>query len=200
MGKRQHKRNHQRHHQRQPGEQQFLIQVVTGESNIYHLFLSILYITRRTINNNTPHLKSVKNQNIRAALGRPAILLLGGLELVCGRPTLALSLSTAFEVGGHARHNWSNLFMIYMENLDGAHNRRHKQTDLIIMDFAMAFDKVPIDDLYTNWRILVSGMIFVGGSQPGYLDVHKKLFQMVNIQTVPLCCLVSPKGSVLGPI
>ena len=28
------------------------------------------------------------------------------------------------------------------ENLDGAHNRGHKQTDLIIMDFAKAFDKV----------------------------------------------------------
>ena len=29
------------------------------------------------------------------------------------------------------------------ENLDGAHNRGHKQTDLIIMDFTKAFDKVP---------------------------------------------------------
>ena len=29
------------------------------------------------------------------------------------------------------------------ENLDVAHNRGHKQTDLIIMDFAKAFDKVP---------------------------------------------------------
>ena len=28
-------------------------------------------------------------------------------------------------------------------NLDGAVNRGHKQTDLIIMDFAKAFDKVP---------------------------------------------------------
>ena len=28
------------------------------------------------------------------------------------------------------------------ENLDGAHNRGHKQTDLIIMDFAKAFNKV----------------------------------------------------------
>ena len=26
------------------------------------------------------------------------------------------------------------------ENLDGAHNRGHKQTDLIIMDFVKAFD------------------------------------------------------------
>ena len=30
-----------------------------------------------------------------------------------------------------------------VENLDGAYNRGHKQTDLIIMDFAKSFDKVP---------------------------------------------------------
>ena len=49
-----------------------------------------------TINKGTPHLKPQKNQNRRAALGRPAIKLLGGggevggLQLVCGRLTLAL--------------------------------------------------------------------------------------------------------------
>ena len=61
------------------------------------------------INNNAPRLKSTKNQNRRAALGRPAIKITGGgggwggggwgvggggvvwLELVCGRPTLALA-------------------------------------------------------------------------------------------------------------
>ena len=32
------------------------------------------------------------------------------------------------------------------ENLDDAHNRDHKQTDLIIMDFAKAFDTVRIED------------------------------------------------------
>ena len=30
-----------------------------------------------------------------------------------------------------------------ISNLDGVVNRRHKQTDLIIMDFAYIFDKVP---------------------------------------------------------
>ena len=44
-----------------------------------------------TMNNNAPHLKSPKNRNRRAALGRPAIKITGGLQLVCGRPTLALS-------------------------------------------------------------------------------------------------------------
>ena len=42
-----------------------------------------------------PHLKSPKNQNRRADLGQPAIKMTGGggwgLQLVCGRPTLALS-------------------------------------------------------------------------------------------------------------
>ena len=44
----------------------------------------------KTINNNAPHLKSPKNQNRRAALGRLAIKITGGLQLVFGRPTLAL--------------------------------------------------------------------------------------------------------------
>ena len=34
---------------------------------------------------------TMKNQNRSAALGRPAIKITGGLQLVCGRPTLALS-------------------------------------------------------------------------------------------------------------
>ena len=65
--------------------------------NIYFYRFVYLYITRLTIINNTPHLKSPKNQNRRAALGRPAMKLLGvrgegggGVELFCGRPTLAL--------------------------------------------------------------------------------------------------------------
>ena len=34
---------------------------------------------------------NMRNQNRSAALGRPAIKITGGLQLVCGRPTLALS-------------------------------------------------------------------------------------------------------------
>ena len=64
-------------------------------NNYFYLFL-YLYITCITINNNAPHLKSLKNQNRRAAFGQPAIKITGGgggggLQLVCGRPTLALS-------------------------------------------------------------------------------------------------------------
>ena len=48
-------------------------------NNYFYLFL-YLYITWITINNNAPHLKSPKNQNRRAALGRPAIKITGGFN------------------------------------------------------------------------------------------------------------------------
>ena len=48
--------------------------------NIYFYLFLYLYIMRITINNNTPHLKSPKNQNGRATLGRPAMKLLGGFN------------------------------------------------------------------------------------------------------------------------
>ena len=46
--------------------------------SIYFYIFLYLYITRITMNNDKSHLKSPKNQNRRAALGRPAIKLLGG--------------------------------------------------------------------------------------------------------------------------
>ena len=46
--------------------------------NIYFYLFLYQYITRITTNNGTPHLKPPKKQNRRAALGRPAIKLLGG--------------------------------------------------------------------------------------------------------------------------
>ena len=47
--------------------------------NIYfYLFFFYLYMTRKTINNNTLHLKSPKNQHRGVVLGRPAMKLLGG--------------------------------------------------------------------------------------------------------------------------
>ena len=52
--------------------------------NNYFYLVLYLYITRITenftINNNTPHLKSPKNQKRRAALGRPAMKLLGSFN------------------------------------------------------------------------------------------------------------------------
>ena len=48
--------------------------------NIYVYLFIYLYITRITIYNGPPHLKSLKNQNRRPALGRPAIKLLGAFN------------------------------------------------------------------------------------------------------------------------
>ena len=45
--------------------------------NIYFYPFLYLYITKITLNKDTPHLKSPKNQNRRATLGRAAIKLLG---------------------------------------------------------------------------------------------------------------------------
>ena len=67
-------------------------------NNYFYLFL-YLTITRITINNNAQHLKSRKNLNRRATLGRSTMELLGrgggggGLQLVCGRINLYLSES-----------------------------------------------------------------------------------------------------------
>ena len=65
--------------------------------NIYFYLFLYLYITRTTINNDTPHLNSPKNQNRRAALGRPAIKLLGASKSI---PvfTLKFCLPTTFAV------------------------------------------------------------------------------------------------------
>ena len=64
-------------------------------NNYFYLFL-YLYITRITINNNAPHLKSQKNQKKKSRLWTASNEITGGgggggLQLVCGRPTLALS-------------------------------------------------------------------------------------------------------------
>ena len=58
--------------------------------NSYSYQFLYLYTTRITINNNAPHLNSPKNQNRRAALGRPAVKLLGG-----GGPKQKSRLGTA---------------------------------------------------------------------------------------------------------
>ena len=97
------KRHHHRHHKRQPGRHHTTSDSQVNSNfpnrwspasltfnNYFYLFL-YLYITWITTNNNAPHLKSPKNQSRRAALGRPAIKITGGLQLVFGRPTLALS-------------------------------------------------------------------------------------------------------------
>ena len=41
-----------------------------------------------------------------------------------------------------------------ISNLDGAVNRGHKQTDLIIMDFARPLIRYHTGGYYTNWTII----------------------------------------------
>ena len=50
-------------------------------NNYFYRFL-YLFITRITINNNTPHLKSVKEPKQNSRLGTASIEIIGGLQLV----------------------------------------------------------------------------------------------------------------------
>ena len=87
-----------------------------------------------------------------------------------------------------------------ISNLDGAMNRGNKQTDLIIVDFAKAFDKVPHRRLYHKldyYGIRGSTHKWIsswlsGRSQQEVLDGQASV-------PVPVLSGV-PQGSVLGPI
>ena len=87
-----------------------------------------------------------------------------------------------------------------ISNLDGAVNRGHKQTDLIIMDFAKAFDKVPHRRLLHKleyYGIRVSTQKWINSWLSGRT-------QQVNLDgqasdPVPVLFCV-PQGSVLGPV
>ena len=60
-----------------------------------------------------------------------------------GLKAFLLTVSMVSEVRGLAKPNWFNSSMILVSNLDRALNRNHRQTDVIMEDFAKAFDKVP---------------------------------------------------------
>ena len=59
--------------------------------NIYFYLHLFLHLTRKTKHNQTPHLKPPKNQNRRAALGQPAIKLLGASTSLRSTNDIALS-------------------------------------------------------------------------------------------------------------
>ena len=71
------------------------------------------------------------------------------------------------------------------ENLDGAHNRDHKQTDLIIMDFAKAFDTVP-------HRRLVYKLEYYGIYPKWYPSVDHCLAVWANTKSRHRWCLLRP--------
>ena len=87
-----------------------------------------------------------------------------------------------------------------ISNLDGDVNRGHKQTDLIIMDFAKAFDKVP-------HRRLLHKLDYYGirGSTHKWINswlserTQKVVLDSQASDPVPVLSGV-PQGSVLGPI
>ena len=68
--------------------------------NIYFYLFLYLYITRITLDNGTPHLKSPKNQDRRAALGRSAIKVLRGFKSRKETPQKLTQLSSR----SHPRH------------------------------------------------------------------------------------------------
>ena len=87
-----------------------------------------------------------------------------------------------------------------ISNLDGAVDRGHKQTDLIIMDFAKAFDKVPHRRLLHKlhyYRIRGSTFKWINSLLSG--RTKQVVFDGQASDPVPVLSSAS-KRSVLGPI
>ena len=87
-----------------------------------------------------------------------------------------------------------------ISNLDGAVNRGHKQTDLIIMDFAKAFDKVPHRRLLHKLEYHgIRGSTHKGINSWLSGRTQEVVLDGQDSDPVPVLSGV-PQGSVLGPV
>ena len=85
-------------------------------------------------------------------------------------------------------------------NLDDAANRGHKQTDIIVMDFAKAFDKVPhrrLLDKLDYYEIRGSSRKWISSWLSG--RVQRVALDGQTSDPVPVLSGV-PQGPVLGPV
>ena len=104
------------------------------------------------------------------------------------------------EVRGLAKPSWSSLCTTIISNLDGSENRGHKQTDLITMDFAKAFDKVP-------HRRLLHKLEYYGIRRSTYKWINswpsgrtqQAVLDGIASHPVPVLSCV-PQKSVIGPV
>ena len=72
-----------------------------------------------------------------------------------------------------------------VSNLDRALNRGHKQTDVIIMDFAKAYDKVPHRVLLYKLDFYGVEDILTNCSAHGSLGALKKWCWMASLRSSP---------------
>ena len=112
----------------------FLYRWGPASLTFYIYFNLFLYscITRITINNGRPHLKSPKNQNRIAALGRPAIKLLG-------EPATSQKY----------QEEWKNTF-----------TKIHVDTSVLVLKFSREFlhkkvSKITLNQYFNGYKLLI---------------------------------------------
>ena len=106
------------------------------------------------------------------------------------------------EVRGPAKPSWSSLCIKSSATWMGAVNCGHKQTDLIIMGFSKAFDKVPhrrLSHKFDYYGIRGTTHKWINSWLSG--RTQQVVLDDLASDPVPvLSCVLLPQGWVLGPI